>query len=371
MSKHFTGFIEPIDVLHLRGNKLFGEAGSAGESLMPPSPSVVAGALRSRVLAEEGVDLALFSQGKFIHPELGSPAQPGSFRVCDFQVARYVDGQISPVFAVPSDLVISSSSHGELNVERLKPGTASLASSSGLTALPMLRQSARHKVQRGFWLTQAGWIQYLAGEAPRIEQVFPENDLWALDSRIGIGLNEDTRSAADHKLFTAQAVVLKPEVGFTVTVTGCTEPQPGLLRFGGDGRAAQFHPVQSPVDHTPYQALCAARRCRIVLTSPGVFAGGWRPTGVVHDAFELHGVRAKLVAACVPRAVVVSGWDLARKRPKAAQRSAPAGSVYWLEELDAEPEALRKLAEAGLWSETCEDASRRAEGFNNFVFAAY
>ena len=45
-------FIEPLDVLILRGNKLFADAGSHGEALMPPWPSVAAGALRSRMLID-------------------------------------------------------------------------------------------------------------------------------------------------------------------------------------------------------------------------------------------------------------------------------------------------------------------------------
>ena len=47
-------FIEPLDVLFLRGNQLFGEPGSYGEALMPPWPSVAAGALRTRILADDG-----------------------------------------------------------------------------------------------------------------------------------------------------------------------------------------------------------------------------------------------------------------------------------------------------------------------------
>lgn len=38
-----TVLIEPLDVLILRGNKLFADAGSHGEALMPPWPSVAAG----------------------------------------------------------------------------------------------------------------------------------------------------------------------------------------------------------------------------------------------------------------------------------------------------------------------------------------
>ena len=39
-------FLEPLDVLFLRANKLFGDPGSYGESLVPPWPSAAAGALR-------------------------------------------------------------------------------------------------------------------------------------------------------------------------------------------------------------------------------------------------------------------------------------------------------------------------------------
>jgi len=82
-------------------------------------------------------------------------------------------------------------------------------------------------------------------------------------------------------------------------------------------------------------------------------------------------VRGRLVSAAVPRAQTVSGWDLAAWQPKPAQRAAPSGSVYWLDQLEATPEALGKLVAAGLWHEPCADPQRRAEGFNRFSFAVW
>ena len=46
----------------LRGNKLFGEAGSYGESLVPPWPSVAAGAIRSALLVCKGMDPERFAK---------------------------------------------------------------------------------------------------------------------------------------------------------------------------------------------------------------------------------------------------------------------------------------------------------------------
>jgi CRISPR-associated protein Cmr3 len=67
----------------------------------------------------------------------------------------------------------------------------------------------------------------------------------------------------------------------------------------------------------------------------------------------------------------VSGWDLAQRQPKPAMRAAPAGSVYWLDQLETTPSALRKLAESGLWTDESDNLQRRAEGFNRFSFAAW
>ena len=110
-----------------------------------------------------------------------------------------------------------------------------------------------------------------------------------------------------------------------------------------------------------------------MLTTPGLFEHGWLPTGIFVDdgcTVRLHGVRARLVAAAVPRAEIISGFDIANSRPKPALRAAPAGSVFWLEDLDAAPDALRKLVETGLWRGELHNDARRAEGFNRMTFAA-
>jgi CRISPR-associated protein Cmr3 len=145
--------------------------------------------------------------------------------------------------------------------------------------------------------------------------------------------------------------------------------------LGGDGRAAALHPTELELPEPDYAALVGAKRLRLILTTPGLFAQGWLPTGAGESvaggvSFELHGVRGRLIAAAVPRAEVVSGWDLANWRPKTAERAAPVGSVYWLDEVEADEAALRKLAETGLWCAP-GDNSRRAEGFNRFTWASW
>lgn len=378
MSTVETRFIEPLDVLFLRGNKLFGDPGSHGESLVPPWPSVAAGALRSRMLVDDRVDLAAFARGELTHPTLGTPTQPGTFAVTAFHLARRADGRIEVLIAPPADLVISENADGEPSVRALKPTSpaAGLLASTPFAELPVLAESTRGKPASGYWLAEAGWKRYLAGETPWPSELVQSSALWSIDPRVGVGLDAATGRASDGKLFSVQAVAMQPGVGFLATVTGATLPSGGMLRLGGDGRAAAIHAVAVTVPEPDYAAMAAAKRCRLVLATPGVFQQGWLPSGVTQTAdgtflFDLHGVRGKLTCAAVPRAEIVSGWDLAQWRPKPALRAAPTGSVYWLTELDASAEALRKLATFGLWSDPCEDTARRAEGFNRIILAAY
>ncbi len=373
-------FIEPLDVLFLRGNKLFGDPGSHGESLVPPWPSAAAGALRSHLLAQDGTDLAAFAKGQITHPSLGTPAEPGPFALTAFTLARQLDdGRLQTLHALPADLVVTDKDGDGKHIQSLHPQSphTGLLSSSGFAQVPVLAETERRKAASGLWLSQSGWQRYLNGQLPNADQdLVKTSDLWAIDSRVGIGLNADTRSADDGKLFTTQAVAFKPCVGFVASVRDATLPAQGSLRLGGDGRAASSQSVDHQAPQADLHTIATQGRCRVVLTTPGLFAQGWLPNGFQletdgHHWLNLHGVRARLVCATVPRSETISGWDLANWQPKAALRSAPSGSVYWLDQLQATPEALGKLADSGFWSDACEDTHRRAEGFNRFAFAAY
>jgi CRISPR-associated protein Cmr3 len=379
-------FLEPLDVLFLRGNKLFGDPGSFGESLIPPWPSVAAGALRSRMLADAKADLHDFATWP---NALGTPSEPGPFMVTAFQLAqRHADDRVEALFPMPADLVVSESSDGTLSIRALTPSPLpqGISSSAPLPLLPVLAETERSKPASGYWLTESGWKRYLAGETPTPDDLVKSSALWQIDPRVGVGLDADTRRAADGRLFSVQAVAFHDNVGFLAGVTGAEPPTHGTLRLGGDGRAAAIHAIDPCMPQADFDAIAAARRCRLVLSTPGIFgsprpsgpgvSAGWLPTGVTKTAegefrFDLHGVKGRLVCAAVPRAEVVSGWDLAKWQPKSAQRAAPTGSVWWLDELEATPDALRKLAERGLWNEPCEDAARRAEGFNRVALAAW
>lgn len=391
-----TLFIEPLDVLVLRGNKLFGDPGSFGESLVPPWPSVAAGAIRSALLAHKGVDVQAFANGQVSDPKLGTPQQPGPFRLMNFRLARRSsgssDGQVEPLFAPPADLVIRREDGDALDYVRLQPTELRNGiRSSAVTKLhAVLPERERSKPVSGYWLTHEGWQAYLlCHDLNAKNQLVRTSDLWGLDTRVGVGLDATKRSAAEGKLFTVQAVAMRQrhhgnghdyDVGFLAEVEGATIPHELILRFGGDGRAARASLVSRvPSELDLINQIIHTRRCRLILTSPGIFTAGWLPNGAQDDKrrqdgaipFELHGVKGWLVCAAVPRAEVVSGWDLAKWQPKPAQRVAPTGSVYWLDQIEATAEQLLDLAAEGLWTHPPDDPARRAEGFNRFTWGLW
>ncbi len=367
--------IEPLDVLFLRGNKLFGDPGSYGEALVPPWPSAAAGAIRSAILARDGIDLGAFGRGDTTHGTLGSRDAPGEFRVTAFRLARKTDEGWQALYAQPADLIIGKNDDGGTTIDRLQPQelAAGIQSSLPTDHLPVLTQSARSKPDSGWWLSEAAYRDYLNGKTPSVADLVHAGKLWLMDERVGVGIEAVRGRAEDGKLFTVQAVAFRKNVGFVAATEGDDFSHETLLRLGGDGRAAYCQPLE---DYTPPQAnletICQAGRARIVLTTPGIFPKGWRLPGMADDGrFELQGIKGRVVAAAVGRAEVISGWDLARWQPKSARRAAPTGSVYWIEELQATPEHLGKLANHGLWPETDYDTHRRAEGFNRFDFAVY
>ena len=331
-------FLQPLDVLFVRGNRPFGDPGSFGESLMPPWPSVAAGALRSQILARDGTDLAAFAAGRLPHPDLGTPQRPGTFTLTAFQLARLdVDGGIDAIYAPPADLVVARDPSGALAVQRLSPRplAAGILASAPLPKVPVLAEPTRRKAATGLWLTQAGWTSYINGATPTPGDFIEHHALWQLDPRIGVGLDPVRHRADDGKLFSPQAMAPRPGVGFLVGVAGAEPPTSGTLRLGGDGRGAAVSAAAFTPPQPDLEAIVAAGRCRIALTTPGIFSDGWRLPRVDGDGrWRLNGVGARLVCAAVPRADVVSGWDLAQWQPKAAKRAAPTGSVYWLEDVD-------------------------------------
>ncbi len=358
-------FLTPVDVLYLRGNRLFGEAGDDAGAVMPPWPSVVAGAIRSRMLVDAGADLHAFAKGEAV-PEtlavsLGLPEKSGAFRLVRLSLAQQVERRIEPLLPMPSDWLKFSD-----GLQRLAPCALpeTVMSSAATPCLPILRTAKAAKAEARPWLNIAGIRAWLRDETLHDKHLLEQGKLWKTDARLGIGMDADTGSAKEGQIYTSDAVAMCNNAGFLAEVDGADQnlPQQGLLRFGGDGRGVNVQAANVQWPEANWKAIEQHRRFRLLLTSPGIFTDGWRLPGMNEKGeCALAGGKARVVAATIGRNEVISGWDVARHQPKAAVRAAAAGSVYWLEDFDGDIDALKRLQGEGL---PCDHAMRRAEGFN-------
>jgi len=358
-------FVTPHDTLSPRGHRQFGDAGSYGAATMPPAPSVFAGALRSSRLAGDPARLAACER-----KEAGADAL--DFRLTHASLARRIDGRIEALYPLPADLVVLDDGPRRLQPQ---PHPKGLHLPDGLPLIPVL-QAAQGKPKAGLWLTEAGWREYLAGKLPAANQLVAAGDLWKSDVRTGLALDTGSRTGADGALFAVEHVAPAEGIGFLVGAEGqdATFAQTGDLRLAGDGRAARWRRIEWTPPALPLAAIEENRRFRLILATPGLFARGWLPPGI--DPLTRRIARtdfsARLACAALPRAELVSGWNLLANQPKPALRAAPAGSVWWFDEFEGDAGKLAAWAAGGLWEDNDTiDASRSAEGWNRAWLGAW
>ncbi|ROQ92062.1 type III-B CRISPR module-associated Cmr3 family protein [Desulfosoma caldarium] len=368
--------ITPVDVLMFRGNRLFGGA-VHGEAPMPPWPSVVTGAVVSRALVDQNlvgrVTAAPDQAERLVQQALGR----------DFHLrSLWILSRNRLYCPAPADLVITGDEEAGPEVLPLKPRKVpeGLCSSYPLEMLPILEIKERKKLAGSVWLQLEGWKEHLQGKVPQSVHVTTARQLWAVDHRLGIALDGRSRTVIKGAIYTTDAVALKADTHLVAVFSGSNIPTEGLVRLGGDGRAAEIREAHTHIMEKLEgfgRPQPGWRRFRMILATPGLFPSGWLPPGVDERAphrLRLNGLQAKLLAAVVPRPQVISGWDLAKQAPKPAQTVVPAGACYWFEVEEGDSAALEPLYERGLWDlmEAEHPARRRQrEGWNHVWFGQW
>ncbi|MGQ9485958.1 MAG: type III-B CRISPR module-associated Cmr3 family protein [Desulfosoma sp.] len=373
--------LTPLDVLMLRGNRLFG-GGVHGGALMPPWPSVISGALISRALADRnwiGRVTAKPQEAEELIPQ----ALGDNFSLRSLWVWSGRDQRLW--FPAPADVVLLKGSTSEASLQCISPRKVpeGLLCSYPLEQLPVLDVKERRKAAESVWLDVEGWRSHLKGQPPEPSQVTSSAQFWSLNPRLGIALDAETRTVKTGAIYTTDAVSLKADVHLIAVFSGENIPREGLLRLGGDGRAAE---VRSADEHIVMALKDIGRpeahwkAFRMILATPGLFPSGWLPPGVEKDEkdgqfrLRLHDFSATLKAAAVSRYETVSGWDLAHQRPKPAQKVIPVGSCYWFQVEEGNSDVLQQLYEKGLWPLMPDgrvDVRRKREGWNQVWFGVW
>jgi len=381
----------PVDVLILRGNKLFAGAGQHGESVMPPWPSMVSGSIVSRIISDNNklkdiLSADRDSRKKVVESIVGKEM---SLKCLGIYASN------NAWFPMPADLVCFKRD-GNLFAEKLEPRELDSIFNERFMSLnsrniPALDMSNREKPEKGIWMSISGWRKHLDGSTPNISDLANSSDFWSVQSRLGIGMSPLTRVAEEGLLYTTETVDFKPGMGLLAGFSGNGIPQDGLVRLGGDGHGAEVSEVKDTLKaglEEIGKPNPGWSKFRMILTTPGMFPQGWLPLGVKEHGtgqykLEIGELVATLECAAVPRHGTVSGWDLALGKPKQAELCVPAGSVYWFKveqgsgnNEKGEPaigDALNGLWQEGLYSldKNNKYLSRKREGFARVWFGSW
>lgn len=361
--------VTPLDVAMFRDARPFDAEDSGGARLqsMAPLQLTVYGALRNLLLLENNISFAEFRARKTPSDAVGTVKDGGSLRIGPAWMAHEEKEGMTALLPAPADLVKvrrrkgleQDDFYGYLQPQDGFAGQSNLP--AGQMHL-MYRPSEDWKITfelEGMGLPGAHLRQYLLGELTDLESM----TFWfGVEPRLGIERDAETLVSKEGRLYTAEFVRPRNEAFYLVPVFedgGELASAPRVISLGGERRPCSFEVdtgemvIDDTLREIVRQGLVTSfergrRMFRIYALTPAASSKGWEP--VLGEGLEIR-------AAAVPRAVWLSGWDMANRCPKAARPHIPAGSVYFVEatwECGPEEAAERILKEYWFQPALCE-----------------
>lgn len=359
--------LTPVDTWFFREARSHDAVGVGQlDSIFPPPASTVAGALRTLLGDLLGVDWQQFQEGKTQHQAmLGDGQNLGAFQLDELRL--WVDGQ--PVYPAPQDLLRHQSLQHQAEVtdyHRLTIGDP-LRCDLGYVRLPEMHAPAGSKPLDNHYITEEGLKTWLAGGIPEANTLIAQNELIAIEPRLGIGRDNTTGTVKEGLLY--QTRHLRPTGSknwhLEVLIGGVDEtllsnlPSSSSVRLGGEGReaAVTFEMLEETPPSSDLSACDSAQGITVLLTSPAHFNSGsdlsWCLPGfkpiqnaeglTTHWAGELAGVELKLIAAVVPRPLRLGGWDQKERRPKPLASLNAPGGLYYCQKPDGSAPSLQEI----------------------------
>lgn len=322
-------------------------------SIFPPPARTLAGAVRTLVGEAHDVDWQAWRETKGRYEpalnaaigygdDLGALSIAGVFPVLENQ----------RLYPWPLNLLTKATSDGA-EYARLRLGST-LRTHLGTIRAPDMTQGPGFKVPDNVWLTADGLRRVLDGGLPLVEHIKHGDTLHSAEPRLGIALAHDKRTVQDGMLYQTRHIRPHPKLALEVDIDGLDDlslPDAGVLRLGGEGRAAGYRVVDStqnlpaaPQPHADDAGLL------LILLAPAKL-DGWLPPGFtaeVHDSFttwhgDIAGVALRIHAAVSGKPLREGGWDMAANAPRAVASLLPAGSLWYctVEDGDLQSAAAR------------------------------
>ncbi len=369
-------FIEPTEPLLFRTGRPFnaGENNFA-ETIFPPTPETLQGAVRAAIAThwDRTKTIAQVFEDPDLVKLIGNRKNYGRFRITGLALGRRKnsdseDGPVERLF--PSPLYLQKDGK---KIIRFYPKQITDVRSDIPEDMRYLwtDEEADDKLENVGWLTERGLIRVLRDkEKPLGEEIVSNREIFEYESRLGIGMNNETKTTREGLLYQVRMVRMKHDLDFTnrdndfaygfvvdFSLAGSEEsgslpaspeillsdehvqkqlrlPDRGWITLGGERRAAYFRVLKSTMQSLSENIEQLKAGTVLYLATPASLADGWKPHNWKPE--EWNKSLPKPIAVTIDRYQPIGGWLLtpgtAGGENKIMRRCVPAGSVYFFNE---------------------------------------
>jgi len=361
--------LRTVDTLFFRSGRPFNQddpGAALAESLFPPHPPTVVGAVRAALAGLLGWSgrgawsadiVAALGNGDAL-PEGVRVRGPYLMRRPRLTGASSGQKKWERLFPAPACLVGKTDTMtGDLvEVRRLRPSPVAMDTDLGPATLPVpetFEGFDDFKPLADRWLAPEVMLALMNGDLPdpkTLVKAVP--DLWHMEQRVGIARDIGSRRVQDGALYMATHVRLNPAplVELALVVEGLNEDVRGRLKacggdlgmnpLGGENRSVWLRAVKSHDTDAVVDALkpgkdkgkskddqkaapatvVAVAQTPVIIDDPALL----RPGAAFGDGLTIRAVSAG-------KATAVGGWDSINRRPRPQRPVLPAGTVWHLD----------------------------------------
>jgi len=309
--------IDALDTLFFRDGKPFtmGEDTWAN-GVFPPYPSVIYGALRS----------AYFSHHLNELKKANSEDDPTrDLKIKGF----YILADNNVYLPLPNDCVKKKGSKDNL-VSVLTMHELKGIRSSCPTQYALKSEEEVENVDGGL-ININSFKEYLKCAKDSFSSILKVADMVLPEPKIGIGINKQTGTSEEGKLYRVDMRRLK-DIGLIVDFEfeGFDLPEKGMMKLGGEGKAIYYELYEKPLNH---EIKLEGDKFKLYLSTPAIFKNGWLPKWIDEKTLigKYKGLELKLLTASIGKPVHIGGFDMKARKPKPMCKAVPAGSVYYFE----------------------------------------
>ncbi len=319
--------INPLDTLFFRDGISYnmGETQTNVESMFPPPPATIVGAIRARI----AMNLGWPGKGEWnqsISETIGSGNILGKL-IFD---GPFVGHKNEILFPIPRHVLGSKKEENKYKINTILPGSEIL-SDLGKIKYPTIAADSGFKNIENLYITTSALQKLLYGtniEHMDTIDTIHFDEVFKKEPTVGIKRDYEKLTVKDGNLFSRIFVRMEKDSYLIMNLdcNGCDsvlQNLKGIMTVGGESKGAYIEEMEKPVfpeAPSEYQS----NRFLVYIATP-------TDIGKIDINYKVPELgNAKIVSGCIGNPVMIGGWNF-KKGPEELRPYIPPGSVLFME----------------------------------------